>query len=100
MNRVEEWIGGRFPAPALITGGDVPVSPELSLWLGLRDERAVAVAAAHPLHSSGRRQQPAAVVGRPQERGEGRIRVDAREAEPVDRPVLRDEREAAEVGDD
>src|SRR2546428_10062807 len=33
MNRVVEWIGGRFPAPALITGGDVPVRPELSLWL-------------------------------------------------------------------
>jgi len=33
MNRVEEWIGGRFPAPALITGGDVPVRPELSLWI-------------------------------------------------------------------
>ena len=100
MNRVEEWIGGRFPAPALIAGGDVPVRPELSLWLGLQDERAVAVAAAHPLHSPGRRQQPAAVVRRPQERGEGRIRVEARETEPIDRPVLGDEREAAEVSDD
>ena len=72
----------------------------LGLELGLEDERAVAVAAAHPLHSSGRRQQPAAVVRRPQERGERRIRVEARETEPIDRPVLGDEREAAEVGND
>ena len=72
----------------------------LSLELGLQDERAVAVAAAHPLHSPGRRQQPAAVVRRPQQCGEGRIRVEARETEPIDRPVLGDEREAAEVSDD
>ena len=44
--------------------------------------------------------QPAAVVGRPEERGEERVRVEAREAEPVDRSVLADEREAAEVSDD
>ncbi len=33
MDPVEEWIGGRFPLPAIVSGGDVPVRPEISLWL-------------------------------------------------------------------
>ena len=70
------------------------------LELRLEDQRPFAVAAADLLHSAGRRQQPAAIFRRSKERREERIRVEARETEPVDRPVLGDEREAAEVGDD
>ncbi len=33
MAQPSEWIGGRFPAPVIITGGDVPHRPELSLWM-------------------------------------------------------------------
>ena len=58
----------------------------------LEDERVVAVA---PLRSPRRvvgREQPAAVLGRAEERGEAGAGVEAREAEPVDRAVAADER--------
>ena len=58
-----------------------------------------AIAALDPRQVGRRAQRPAAVLLRPDEGGEAGARVEPREAEPVDRPLARDERGGLEVAD-
>ena len=59
-----------------------------------------AIAALDPRQVRRRPQRPAAVLLRPDQGGEAGARVEPREAEPVDRPLARDERGGLEVADE
>ncbi len=71
----------------------------LGVEVELVDERALPVAALDALDLAVGREQPAAVALVPEQRGEARARVEAREAEPVDRAVAPDERRRLQVAD-
>jgi hypothetical protein len=72
----------------------------LGLELRLEDERVGTIAPpAAPAQIGRRRQEPAAVVGRPQQRGEARRRVEPRNTEPVDGAVAADERGGLAIAD-
>ena len=62
-------------------------------------ERVLAVTALDRLDLAVRREQPAAVLIVAEQRGEAGARVEAREAEPVDRAVPPDERRGLQVAD-
>ena len=79
---------------------DEPHHTPLDLVLGLEDERPGPVAATDLLHLGRRGQEPAAVIGRAEERGETGAGVEAREAEPVDGPVAADERRRLAIADE
>jgi hypothetical protein len=68
--------------------------------VGLQYERVVAVAALDVVGVGRRREQPAAVRRVAQQRREAGGRVEARQAEPVDRAVLADERRGLRVADE
>ena len=75
-------------------------APVVGLELGLEDQRAVAVAARDVRrHRAGRREQPAAVLGVAEQRGEAGAGVEPRQAQPVDRPVAADQRGGLAVAD-
>jgi RNA polymerase sigma-70 factor (ECF subfamily) len=68
--------------------------------VGLQHQRVVAVAALDALHLAGGREQPAAVRRIAEQRGEAGGRVEPRQAQPVDRSVLADQRRRLRVADD
>ena len=71
----------------------------LGVKVELVHERVLSVPALDPLDLAARREQPAAVLLVPEQRGEAGARVEAREAEPVDRAVPPDERRGLQVAD-
>ena len=71
----------------------------LGVEVELVHERVLAVAALDALDLAVGREQPAAVALVPEQGGEARARVEAREAEPVDRAVAPDERRGLQVAD-
>ena len=71
----------------------------IGLKVGLQDERALPVAASRLHDIARRRQQPAAMIRRAQQRGETRRRVEARQAKPVDGPVAGNQRRRLAVAD-
>ncbi len=64
-----------------------------------QDQRAGAVAAAHPPHRAGRGDLPSAMPGAAQERGETRSGIKTRQAKPVDRSVPAHEARGLTVAD-
>ena len=70
------------------------------LELGLEDQRPRAIAPAHGPHGARRRDEPPAVLGRAEERREAGGRIEAGNAEPVDRAVPPDEGRCLAVSDD
>src|SRR5204863_3896882 len=72
----------------------------LGLELRLEDERRVAIAAPRPPHPAAWRDEPAPVLRRAEERGEAGSRVEARDAQPVDRAVAADQRGRLVVADE
>ena len=79
---------------------DRPHRARVRLEDRLEDQRVVAVAARRAADLVPGREQPAAVIGRAEQRREARARVEAREAAPVDRPVAADERGGLQVADE
>ena len=71
----------------------------LGVEVELVHERVLSVPALDSLDLAVGREQPAAVLLVPQQRGEAGARVEAREAEPVDRAVSPDERRGLQVAD-
>ncbi len=65
---------------------------------GLEHKRPVAVVPLDALRLRHRCEQPTAVVGSAEQRGEARARIESRERQPVDRTVAPDERGGLEVG--
>src|SRR5208337_4939106 len=59
----------------------------LGLKFGLEDERARTVAPFHGERSKSRSDEPSAILGRPEQRGEARRRIEPGPAQPVDRAV-------------
>ncbi len=74
-------------------------APLCGLPLGLENERRVAVAADRARRLD-RRDEPAPVTPVSEQRREAGVRVEAREAAPVDRPLAMDERRRLEVRDE
>ena len=72
----------------------------VGLEAGLEDRRAGAVAAPGPPDLALRRDQPAAVLGRTQQGCKAGIRIEARQAKPVDRAVPPDQRPGHHVADE
>ena len=70
------------------------------LEVGLEHQRMRPVPPRGADHLAGRGDPPGAVVLGPEQRREARGRVEPRQAEPVDRSVLADQRRGAQVADD
>src|SRR5438477_8852372 len=68
--------------------------------LGLEDQRPLAVAAAAGRGRDGGTEGPSPVLRRAEQGGEARARIEAGEAEPVDRAIPRDERRGLAVSDE
>ena len=73
--------------------------PGVGLPVRLEDQRVLPVAAAPAPAVPARREPPAAVLDRPEERREAGFGVEVGEAEPVDRAVARDEGGGLEIAD-
>jgi hypothetical protein len=63
---------------------DEPHGSAIGLELRLEHERVAAIPPGHPADPSGRRDQPAAVIGAAEERRKTRGRIETRQTQPVD----------------
>ena len=88
--------GLEVPRRHKVDDGDYSIG---SLELSLKHQRVVAVAAADGNDLVSRSEEPAAVVARAEQGGEDRPRIEPRQAEPVDRSVLADQRRRLAVAD-
>jgi len=70
------------------------------LEFGFEDKRARTVAPAHAEHRMLRRNQPPSILGRPEQGGKARRRIETGPAQPIDRTVAADQGSRFAVADE
>ena len=71
----------------------------LSLEFGFENERAGAITATYGAQALRRGNEPAAIIGGPEQRGKARGRIEAGPAQPIDRAVAADQSRRLAVAD-